>query len=184
VTGKTGDATPREWLIVGYVRKPHGVHGEVLVEILTDFPERMAAGVRFGLGDEAAPAEFHEVHHVRYHKGGWLLGVAGIRDRNAAEPWRGKYVFLPEQLPDELPEGYHYAHQLVGLECRSPSGEPLGRVIAMDTDAPQPLLVVRREGLDFLVPHVPQIVREVDTAAGVIVIDAPPGLLDDDLLEA
>ncbi len=174
----------REWLVVGFVRKPHGVHGEVLVQILTDFPERLDAGVRFGLGPESGPEAFHAVHHVRYHKGGWLLGVEGIRDRNTVESWRGLYLFLPEQSLDELPEGYYYEHHLVGLACRSPEGEDLGEVTGMDNEGPQARLVVRRGDREYLVPHVPQIVVEVDLEAGTVTIDAPPGLLDDRFLEA
>jgi len=169
---------------VGFVRKPHGVHGEVLVEILTDFPERLEAGVRFGLGSEEAPEEFHEVHHVRYHKGAWLLGIVGLKDRNAVEPWRGRYLFLPELSREELPEGYHYEHHLVGLACRSPEGEDLGEITGMDSGGPQARLVVRRGQREYLVPWVPQIVTSVDLEAGTVTIDAPPGLLDDDALEA
>jgi len=170
----------RDWLIAGYVRKPHGVHGDVLVEILTDFPERLAEGVRFGLGPESGPETFHEVHNVRYHKGQWLLGVRGIREREVIETWRGSYLFLPEQSLDELPEGYYYEHHLVGLRCLSPTGEPLGEVTAMETDTPQARLVVRRGRREFLVPYVPEIVTEVDLEAGTVIVDAPPGLLDDD----
>lgn len=174
----------REWLIVGAVRKPHGVRGDLLVAILTDFPERLQTGVRFGLGPEEGPRSFHEVHHVRYHKGSWLLGVVGVRDRDVVGGWRGQYLFLPEQTAAELPEGYRYEHQLVGLECRSPEGEGLGEVVALDADGPQARLVVRREGRDFLVPYVPQIVTAVDLEKGVVTIEAPGGLLDDEFIQA
>ena len=184
MTATAENPPEREWLIVGAVRKPHGVHGDLLVAILTDFPDRLQAGVRFGLGPEDGPESFHEVHHVRYHKGSWLLGVVGIRDRDAVEGWRGRLVFLPEQTVAELPEGYHYEHHLVGLECRSPRGEPLGEVVALDSEGPQARLVVRRGGRSFLVPYVAEIVTDVDREAGVVTIDAPPGLLDDDFLEA
>ena len=174
----------RSWLIAGYVRKPHGVHGDVLVEIVTDFPERLEAGVRFGVGPESGPEAFFEAHSVRYHKGRWLLAVKGIRDRDTVEEWRGRCLFLPERSLDELPEGYYYEHHLVGLACVSPSGEPLGEVTAMENDGPQARLVVRRGSREFLVPYVPQIVTAVDLDAGTMTLDAPPGLLDDDAVEA
>ncbi len=175
-------AEGREWLIVGCVRKPHGVHGEVLVEIITDFPERLEDGVRFGLGPETGPEAFHEAHRVRYHRGSWILAVKGIRQRDAVEEWRGLYLFLPEQTLDELPEGYYYEHHLTGLEARSPEGEPLGTVRGLDRGPGQTRLIVRRGDREFLVPWVPEIVSNVDLEAGTLVIDAPPGLLDDDAL--
>jgi 16S rRNA processing protein RimM len=172
------------WLIVGVVAKPHGVHGNLLIDIDTDFPERLDVGVRFGLGSDDAPDEFHRVHALRYHKGQWLLSVVGIRDRDTVESWRGRRVFLPEQALEELPEGYFYEHHLVGLECRSPAGEPLGRVTGVETGGAQSRLVIRRERREFLVPWVPAIVRDVDLDAGTVTVDAPAGLLDDDAIMA
>jgi 16S rRNA processing protein RimM len=171
-------------LVVGRVAKPHGVHGDVLVEILTDFPDRLDDGVKFGIGGGDTPSEFFVVYRVRLHKRRWLLSVQGIRDRNGVEDWRGQYIFLPEQSPDELPVGYHYEHHLVGLECVSPAGEGLGNVIGIDPGVGQDRLVVRRGRREFLVPYVPEIVRDVDLDRGVVVLDPPRGLLDDDAVMA
>jgi 16S rRNA processing protein RimM len=173
-----------DWLIIGRVGKPHGVHGDLLIEIMTDFPERLVDGVRFGLGDESAPQEFFEAYRVRCHKGRWLLSVRGVRERGVVESWRGKFLYLPQQALEDLPEGYYYEHQLMGLECRSPGGEVLGRVTGLDPGQGQSRLVIRAGERESLVPYVPEIVREVDVDAGFIVIDAPPGLLDDGAIEA
>ena len=174
----------RDWLIIGRAGKPHGVHGDLLVEIITDFPDRLSDGVRFGVGDDSRPDEFFEVHRVRYHKGRWLLSIRGIREREVVEGWRGRYLYLPEQALEDLPEGYYYEHHLVGLECRSPDGEDLGRVTGVDPGQGQARLVVRNGNRESLVPYVPEIVREVDLDGGFVIIDAPAGLLDDDAIDA
>lgn len=173
-----------EWLIVGCVLKPHGVHGDVVAEIITDFPERLRPGVRFGLGPAEGPVEQHEVHRVRLHKHGWLLSVVGLRSRETVEGWRGRYLFLPALPPEELPEGYFYEHQLVGLECRDPDGGPLGTVVGLEEGGGQSRLVVERGGRRYLVPYVPEIVPAVDLAAGTVTIRPLPGLLDDDAVLA
>ena len=173
-----------DWLVVGRAGKPHGVHGDVLVEIITDFPERLRDGIRFGVGDETRPEEFFDAYRVRYHKGRWLLSIRGIRSREEIESWRGKYIFLPEQALEDLPEGYYYEHHLTGLECRSPAGKVLGRVSGLEPGDGQSRLVVRDGAREWLVPYVPEIVREVDLDGGFIIIDAPPGLLDDNAVEA
>ncbi len=174
----------RDWLIVGRAGKAHGVHGDILVDIITDFPERLADGVRFGLGSDERPEDFFEVHRVRYHKGRWLLSIRGIREREVVARWRGSNLFLPEQALDDLPDGYYYEHHLQGLECRSPEGEVLGRVTGLDPGEGQSRLVVRSGDRESLVPYVPDIVLEVDLEGGFVVIDAPPGLLDDGAIEA
>jgi 16S rRNA processing protein RimM len=179
-----GSREEQGWLVVGVIRKPHGVHGSLLVDIETDFPERLSEGVRFGLGDSGGPTEFHEVHSVRYHGGQWLLSVKALRSRDEVECWRGRCVFLPEQALDDLPEGYYYEHHLVGLECHTAEGEVLGEVVGVESDTPQTRLVVRR-GLDeYQVPYVPAIVTSVNVEGGTITLDAPPGLLDDDSVTA
>jgi len=174
----------RDWLIIGRAGKPHGVHGDLLVEIITDFPERLSDGVRFGVGDDSRPEEFFEVHRSRFHKGRWLLSIRGIREREVVEGWRGKFLYLPEQALEDLPEGYFYEHHLTGLECRSPAGEALGRVTGLDPGEGQARLVVRNGDREFLVPYVPEIVKEVDPEGGFVIIDAPAGLLDDDAIDA
>jgi len=179
-----GEGDDRSWLIVGRAAKPHGVHGDILVEIITDFPERLTDGVKFGLGGDSEPTEFFEVHRVRFHQGRWLLSVVGIRDREAIGAWRGRYLWLPEQSLDELPEGYYYEHHLVGLECRSPEGDVLGEVTGLDPGEGQSRLIIRRGTREFLVPYVPEIVSEVNLEGGHVVIDAPRGLLDDDAIDA
>lgn len=177
-------AGERDWLVVGRVVKPHGVHGDLVVEIMTDFPERLTDGVRFGVGEGEAPSDFHEAFRVRFHKGKWLLSVKDLRDRDLAESWRGRFLFLPEQSLDELPEGFYYEHHLVGLVCRSPAGDELGEITGLDRGPGQHRLVVRRGRREFLVPYVPEIVTVVDLEAGTVTIDAPPGLLDDDAVTA
>lgn len=169
----------REWLVVGRVVKPHGIHGDLVVEIITDFPERLTDGMRFGVGGEDSPDAFHEVHHIRYHKRRWLLSVCDMRGREAADEWRGRFLFLPEQSLEELPEGFYYEHHIVGLACRSPQGDELGEVTGIDQGPGQRRLIVRRGRREFLVPYVPEIVTVVDLEGGVVTIDAPPGLLDD-----
>jgi len=178
--------TPIEpaWLIVGRVGKPHGVHGDLLVDIITDFPERLVEDVEFGLGDENGPSEFHRAFRVRNHKGCWLLSVTGVRDRSEVEEWRGRFLFLPEQPLEDLPAGYYYEHHLVGLSCVSVSGETLGEVTGLDTEGGQVRLGVRIGRREFQVPWVPEIVREVDLEGGRIVVDPPRGLLDDDAIIA
>lgn len=170
--------------MVGRVVKPHGIHGDLLVDIITDFPERVHDGVRIGVGENDTQLEIHETHRVRYHKGRWLLSIKGIRDRAAAEPFRGAYLFLPEQSLDQLPEGYYYEHHLVGLQCRAEDGTVYGEVIGLDPGVGQTRLLVRRGRREYLVPYVPEIVREVDVDGGFVLIDPPPGLLDDDSVTA
>ena len=173
-----------EWLIIGRIGKPHGVHGSVLASIITDFPERLTAGLEIGIGPEDGPESFVGVHDVRVHRGQWLLDFDDLRSRETVEAWRGLFLFLPEKSLDELPEGFYYEHHLVGLRCESSSGEVYGEITGLDQGPGQTRLLVRKDRNEYLVPWVPEIVKTVDLDKGVVVLDPPSGLLDDDFILA
>jgi 16S rRNA processing protein RimM len=176
-----GNRPEASWLAVGRVRRPHGVHGEVAVETVTDFPERLTPGVEVGFGQHSP--EFHKiVHQVRLHKGDWLISFVGIRDRKDVEGWRGLWVFLPAQERSQLPENYYYEHELIGCRCQLANGVVLGEVAELQTGPGGALLVVAAAKGEVLVPFVSPIVVRVDLAERTVVLDPPRGLVDGDAL--
>ncbi|WBB70959.1 ribosome maturation factor RimM [Micromonospora sp. WMMD812] len=180
-------------LIVGRIGKPHGIRGEVTVEVRTDEPEaRFAPGSVLHTEPGATPpaepgagvpfrvpAEL-TVESARWHQGRLLVAFEGVLDRNVAEALRGTLVGVDsgDVAPPEDPEEFH-DHQLVGLAVVNPAGERLGEVAGIDHAPSSDLLVLRRpEGRTALIPFVKAIVPEVDLAGGRVVVDPPGGLLD------
>lgn len=172
---------PDRWLAVGRIRRPHGIRGEVTVEIQSDFPERLQDGVVVGLG-ALQPERELTVHRVRIHKGMWLLAFDGVQTRDEVEGLRGLWLFLPEQDRSRLPATYYYEHELPGLACVDREGRSLGTVLELALGGGTPLLKVRTPAGEALVPFISPIVVRVDLAAGEVVLDPPRGLLDDDAL--
>lgn len=164
------------YLAVGRVRKPHGVHGELLVEVLTDFPERLEPGVSVGLGHQE-PEQFFTVKSVRTHKGAWLLKLLECTRRDQADLLRELYLFLPEQERSLLPPTYYYEHELPGLRCQLPDGRVVGTVVRLEAGLAGAWLVVDTGTQEALVPFVSPIVVRVDLAQGVVILDPPEGLL-------
>jgi 16S rRNA processing protein RimM len=166
-------------LTVGQIVRPHGVHGEVIVDVRTDEPEtRFAVGSTLATENGGPPSL--TVEAVRPHQGRLLVVFGGVYDRDLAEQLRGvrlcvdsAQVAAPED-PDEFND-----HQLVGLSAVTPAGEALGEVTAVDHAPASDLLVLRRpDGRSTLVPFVKAIVPEVDLGAGRVVVDPPAGLFD------
>jgi 16S rRNA processing protein RimM len=174
-------AGPTGVLAVGRVRRPHGIHGEVLVDVTTDFPERVAAGIEVGLG-ASSPERWLRVERVRLHKGCWLLSFAGVASRDAVEPLRELWLFLPEQDRSQLPPRFFYEHELVGMSCSLADGSRVGEVTELTTGAGAALLTVASDRGEVLVPFTSPIVVSVDLATRTIVLDPPRGLLDGDAL--
>lgn len=228
-------------LVVGRVTRPHGVRGEVSVEVRTDDPDLRFAVGRVMATDPAAAGPL-TVESVRWHSGRLLIQFAGIADRNQAEELRGTWLTLDSAEVGSTgdPDEFH-DHELIGLAVVTTLGEPVGRVTdvrhfgqdllvidpapARSPAAPEagaaeagpaeigaaeigaaetgpagpgpvptgpaqagrgpggPARAARAQpgnglGSELLVPFVAAIVPEVDVAAGRLVIDPPPGLLE------
>ncbi len=169
-------------LVVARVGRAHGIRGEVTVELRTDAPgERFVPGARLHLTGAHSLRGVEELvlAGVRDHNGTLLLAFEQVGDRTAAEALRG--ALLEADVPDESDEpDAWYDHQLVGLRVLDPAGAELGEVVAVEHPPAQDLLVVRRpDGARRLVPFVAALVPSVDVPGGTVVVDAPPGLLDD-----
>jgi 16S rRNA processing protein RimM len=168
-------------LVTGRIARPHGVRGEVIVEVRTDDPElRFAAGSV--IATEPAAAGPLTIERSRWHSGRLLVQFAGFDDRDDADELRGIMLVVDSDDVDADgdPDAFH-DHQLIGLAVATVSGEAVGAVADVLHHG-QDLLVVRgtgaRAGAEMLIPFVAAIVPDVDLAAGRLTIDPPPGLLD------
>ncbi|MDG4823581.1 ribosome maturation factor RimM [Asanoa sp. WMMD1127] len=173
-------------LVVGRIGRPHGVRGEVTVEVRTDEPEQRFAAGSVLVTDPAAASvaavvpSTLTIEDVRWHQGRPLVLFDGYYDRDIVENLRNVLLCVdsdeldaPED-PDEFLD-----HQLVGLSAVSPDGAVLGTVSRIDHAPASDLLVLAlADGRSALVPFVKAIVPEVDLAGGRVVVDAPEGLLD------
>ena len=185
-------------IAVGQIVRAHGIRGEVIVAVRTDEPDvRFAPGSV--LGAEPPDRGPLTVAAARWHSGRLIVAFAGIGDRTAAEGLRGTLLILDSaQIPPVPDPDEFYDYELIGLGVVTAAGERVG-VVADVLHHGQDLLVVRLDGAagapargpaasaagEALVPFVGAIVTDVDVAAGRLVIDPPPGLLDpDEAIEA
>jgi 16S rRNA processing protein RimM len=168
-------------LLVGRIARPHGVRGELVVEVRTDDPElRLAVGTV--LATEPAAAGPLTVAGSRWHSGRLLVRFAAVDDRTAAEELRGTLLVVDSADLGDPPDPDEFRdHQLIGLSVIESGGEEVGTVADV-LHYGQDLLVVtgtgRRAGAEILIPFVSAIVSDVDLAAGLVRVDPPPGLLD------
>ena len=172
--------------VVARIGKPHGIRGEVTVQLHTDDP----AG-RFAVGTvlptkapqgSGVPREL-TVRSSRDHNGVGLLGFEEIPDRTGAEGLRGTRLLTPvggEELlePDQGGDAW-YEEQLVGLAVVLRDGSPVGRVAGLDIGPGQDRLRVTVDGgRTAYIPFVSALVPVVDVVGGRVVIDPPAGLLE------
>jgi len=162
---------------VGVVTGPHGVGGAVRVKSFTARPGDIAA---YGpLADETGRRTL-ELRLLGAAKGVLIARLTGVEDRNRAEALRGLRLYLPRSaLPQPEPEEYYHA-DLIGLTAVLGDGTPLGQVRAVhDFGAGDTLEIERPGGPAAMVPFTRAIVPLVEVEAGRLVVDPPPGLIDD-----
>ncbi|HYV96884.1 MAG TPA: ribosome maturation factor RimM [Gemmatimonadaceae bacterium] len=168
---------------VGRVRKPHGLHGELVVEIMCDDPGAMFAPGRrlFADHDEV------RVVRARPFKEAMLVTLASVPDRTAAEAWRGRELSVPLSELAPLEEGELRVRELIGMVVRGLEGRRAGGLegngaIGVVSDVLQlphgQLLQVTTPRGIVSVPYVPAIVVNVDVESRTITIDPPEGLLE------
>lgn len=165
-------------LQVARIGKPHGIRGEVTVQVLTDAPgDRFVPGTQFIV--EPASAGPLTVFSARWNKDILLLAFDEIETRNEAEGLRGAKLFIEtEDIGAEDDDEGWYEHELVGLEVRVGSNV-VGKVSGLHTLPVQDLLVVTTdEGKEVLIPFVEQIVPEVNVGEKYVLVTPPPGLFE------
>jgi 16S rRNA processing protein RimM len=182
------------FVIVGRIRKPQGIRGDVAVELLTNEPDRyFADGGRVFAGtttgeiardptDRRNPLSRQElrVEHATPYRGGLAIKFDVIPDRTAAEQWRQRYLLVPASEVRPPADDEVFMHDLIGMHVRGDDGTELGDVVGL-YELPQGLTLEVKGGADrgdVLVPYRPSVVREVDMDARIVLVRMASGLFE------
>jgi 16S rRNA processing protein RimM len=168
-------------VIVGRLGRPHGIRGEVTVEIRTDEPE-----LRFAPGSSVflSTGKSIKIESIRWHQNLLLVKFEGIKDRNDSETLRGNLVEVEVDdldLPED--EDEFYDRQLIGLKVIE-NGAEIGVLEDVLHLPGHDLLSIKlNDGKEMLLPFVEQFVPEIDLEAGRILVLPPQGLMEEEINE-
>lgn len=181
IPANTGSGPPvpgePEYLVIGFFHRPHGVSGEILLDVLTDFQDRLQSGIQIYVGEKYLPMI---ITSVRGHSKGLLITLDGIDDREAVGKLRNQYVYVLAVDRPSLPEGKYYHHQLIGLSVVDKNGTSLGKLTEILETGANDVYVVRSEsGKEILLPAIPSVVLDVNQAQGRMRVHLLPGLIDE-----
>lgn len=151
-------------MAVGRILRPHGVRGDLLVEVVPDLVNLIDAETVVYLGPRRRR---RIVRSLRPHGQQYLLSLEGCVDRQSAEAWRAAQVYVRLKDLEPLPSGVYYDWQIVGLEARTEAGETLGRVSEIiRTGANDVYLVKSESGEELLLPALDSVILRVDLEEG------------------
>ncbi|MEM5776691.1 MAG: ribosome maturation factor RimM [Anaerolineaceae bacterium] len=148
------------FLVVGKLRRPHGLTGDILMEIITDFPERMRRGRELFIGDAHTPVE---LERGRSHPPYLLLKFRGFDTPESVGEFRNGVVYVRADSLPPLPPGEYYHHQLVGLKVLAEDGKLLGILAeVLETGANDVYVVSAEDGKEILLPAIREVILGVD----------------------
>jgi len=172
------DAGSSELVIIARAIKPRGLKGEIVAELLTDFPERFEKIENLILVSPDGERKPGRLDDYWFQNDRVILKVAGYDDVDAAKELVGFGFAVPEAERVELPADHYYDWELEGCTVKS-GGQSIGKVISvLRTGGTEILVIADENGNERLIPLVDSIVVEIDTAGKTIVVDPPEGLLD------
>ena len=163
------------YLSVGFLRRPHGLRGEIIMDLHTDFPERMKAGRKLFVGDDHKPMTLES---VRVHAKGLLVKFKDIETTEAAGLFRNQWVFIKATDAPPLPEGKIYQYQLIGFKVVDENENSLGTLAEiLETGANDVYVVKDDAGKELLLPAIPSVILDLDAVRRLIRVHVLDGLI-------
>ena len=164
--------------VVGRIARAHGIRGQVIVNLETDFPEtRFQPGAELFI-ERTGAVEALRLTTVRFHRERPIVGIDGVTTMNEAEALAGHELRVPADWLAPLPSGMFYRHDLIGCRVDTRDGRPIGTVTGVDGTLGGSRLVVDGSQGEILIPLAHEICTTIDVEGKRIVIDPPDGLLE------
>jgi 16S rRNA processing protein RimM len=170
-----------EWeqmAVVGRIARAHGIRGQVIVNLETDFPEtRFRPGAELFV-ERGGAIETLRVTSVRFQRDRPVVGIDGVTTMNEAEALAGLELRVPAERLAPLPAGTFYRHDLIGCVVETRDGGSVGTVSGVEGTMGGSRLVIDGARGEILIPLAHDICTTIDVDAKRIVIEPPEGLLD------
>lgn len=157
-------------MAIGRLRSAHGVHGEINLEIWTDFPERIKPDSRLYLGEEHVELT---VTSVRSKNRLILLSFQGYDERESVNALRNHIVYTKTDNLPGLPHGQYYHHELVGLRVEDEHKTVIGEIKDILITGANDVFVIDDHGKELLIPFIKDVVLNIDLPAGQVTVKLP-----------
>lgn len=166
----TGSSTFDEpvYLTIGQLGRSHGLQGEILMYLTTDFPERIKKGKIVFVGKNYSP---YKIEQARHHNKGLLLKFENIDQIEDLEKLTNALVFVRTDSLPPLPDGEYYHHQLLGLEVITETGQKVGVLKEiLETGANDVYVIINSNGKEELIPAIKQNLVKIDIKNKIMVV--------------
>jgi len=162
------------YLVIGYLRRSHGVRGEIIMDLHTDFPQRIKSGRKVLVGEKYQPLTFDT---VRSHNDGLLVSFRGIDTSEEVSKLRNQWVYVKASEVPPLPVGKHYQYEMIDLDVVDENGTPLGKLVEILETGANDVYVVRDDaGKEILLPVIPSVILDLNMDSRILKVHLLEGL--------
>jgi 16S rRNA processing protein RimM len=159
------------FLMVGKLRRAHGVGGEILMDINTHFPERLQAGKTIYIGERH---QEYKIENIRSANKNLIIKFAEVNTPEEVVQFRNQLVYVSSAGLPRLPEGEYYHHQLLGLRVLTENGEEIGTIDdILETGANDVYVIKQNNRQELLVPAIFDVVIAYSLEEGKIIVRLP-----------
>ena len=172
--------------LVGVIGKPHGIHGEVILSFVTDYPDSILIGSVFLTDDKKQ--NFLEIENIRNldlrSKMGAIVKFVGFEDRNSAESLKGVNLFREVEYSPVLPEEEFWIDDLINCSVYNDSANYIGKVIEVIKNSANDNILIKRDinsieiaGIkekEFYVPLIDDYIDHIDISGKKIFLKKDP----------
>ncbi len=159
------------FLTIGKLQRTHGVKGEIIMEIMTDFPENIVPGNIVYIGNSQKE---YEVATVRPTADKMLISFKGLTDCDQVSILRNQIVSIKTVDANQLPEGEYYHHEIIGMTVVEEDGTLVGIISEILVTGANDVYVIKKEnGEELLLPAIRDAVRSIDRGSRKMVVRLP-----------
>jgi 16S rRNA processing protein RimM len=170
---KTGSPRSGEpvYLMIGKLRRSHGIHGEMLMDVQTDFPERIKVGNHVFVGQKHKELI---ISGLRPMNKDLLVGFDGYGDCEQVAIYCNQPVYIKTESVSDLPEGEFYHHEVVGMSVVDEAEKPIGIILEiLVTGANDVYVIESPAGEEILVPAIKSVVISISREKHKMVVRLP-----------
>ena len=164
------------WIEAGAILRPHGIRGEVIVDLKRDLLDYVTEGFEFRVTSRTGEEPRLEVERAREHKGHLIVKFKGYESRDDAEGLRARAVWMTREQVGPLESGRWFVQDIVGIDVLTDEGEHLGEITEVLSMPANDVYVVTGGGREVLLPATEEVIREVDLEQGKMLVPLIEGL--------
>ncbi|HCS40604.1 MAG TPA: 16S rRNA processing protein RimM [Anaerolineaceae bacterium] len=159
------------FLTIGKLQRTHGVKGEIVMELMTDFPEKILPGNIVFIGSKQQP---YEIASVRPAADKMLISFKGFNDCDQVSILRNQVVSIKTEDANQLPEGEFYHHEIIGMTVVEEDGKLVGSIEEILVTGANDVYIIKNEnGEELLLPAIKDAVRSIDRRSRKMVVKLP-----------